>query len=215
MMRYLRIFALVILLIPAGGTKAQESDGRLLNVVSNYGEALVYADTGYVGLVKDSPFLIDSSAMTVNVRPPLDLNWTIQSIEHEIDSGLDTLEVDATFDYHYSIQSMPFGSSVYEVDEIGNRQYLGSTPTIIRSELPISVLSVEHQLHGSQELKFDSLSVWNRRFVTLQLPTATEGNLVGASFIAEQRAKKKQEVDRFRCFRNGCGCWRASGTLQI
>jgi hypothetical protein len=138
-----------------------------VRVTTNLPDALLYADTTFVGRVPSG--VISIPAETKRIRlVHLDANtWTIPPAEKVLDADAgDTVEVELNFDYHYQIESVPFGARVL-LEEGQERTLLGSTPLLHTSDSPLDGrLAVEQPGYAIERIE-PGREVWNRHVVTL------------------------------------------------
>jgi len=156
-----------------GATLAHGQD-RLLTVASNADSAGVWIDGSWAGYVAQGPFGLSAMAKEVVVRPFGVDAWSILPLRFDLDKrSIGAVTLDARFNYHYSIQSIPSGAQVY----LGGDK-LGSTPMLHVSQAPLEE-SIRLELdgyHGSTAQPGDG--IWNTISVTLAaLPVDPEAVL--------------------------------------
>lgn len=156
---------------PASGQVADDPRSNAeevgVRVTTNSPDALLYADTTFVGRVSAGVVSIPAATRRIRVVHGDANTWTIPPVEKALDADAgDTIEVELNFDYHYQIESVPFGARVLLEDEEG-RSHLGSTPLLHTSEAPLDGrLAIEQAGYAIERIE-PGRDVWNRHVVTL------------------------------------------------
>ena len=155
---------------------------RRLRVVSNVDSATVYVDGVRVGMVAGSPFMIDQSARHVVVRMSDEGIWSVEPLSFELPvEPTASVSLEAVFDHHYRIESVPSGASV-----ISGREELGMTPLLYRSEGPLQE-AIRIQLEGYREGTVTAGSdVWNHVSMKL-MPLTSSAEAVRSDHIMEEK----------------------------
>jgi len=138
-----------------------------VRVTTNSPDALLYADTTFVGGVPAGVISIPASTRRIRLVHRNANTWTIPPIEKGLDADAgDTVVVELNFDYHYQIESVPFGARVL-LEEGDERSLLGSTPLLHTSDAPLEGrLAVEQAGYAIERIE-PGRAVWNRHVVTL------------------------------------------------
>lgn len=143
--------------------------GRVLLLETNAPEAMVYADTLWLGPASRHTFVLPQGAATLRLVPPVIGSWTLEPRVVDLTAypGVDTLRLAVPFAYHYRIESLPSGAPVYlEVE--GRRQLVGRTPLTYRSEEPIRYAFVLDRPGYQQVTLTPGDDLWNRHMVVLK-----------------------------------------------
>ena len=146
---------------------------------TNWKEAVVYADTVRIGRAADqSTFVVPRSTKRIRLLPPASTSWSIRPVSASLPSAPeDTVGLTLDFPYHYHVESVPYGATVYLRKTQGARQALGRTPLLYRSDEPIQhPVVVDEPGYRLEEIEPDS-SIWNDYYV--ELNPATEGAMGG------------------------------------
>ncbi len=105
---------------------------RFMSVTSNASEASVWVDGVWMGSVGLNPISVPITSSEVLVRPLGAEVWSVDPLRFVLEPDTGHVVLDAHFRYHYRIQSIPSGASVF----LG-QQNLGATPIIHRSASPV------------------------------------------------------------------------------
>lgn len=162
-----RLCALLFLLVlEVGFCRAQERVVVLID--TNLPGATVYADSSRLGPAALGTFLVPASTSRVRLVPMTGETWSIAPVSSPLDASAgDTLELFLPFPYHYQIESIPFGASVF-LETLDGRADMGRTPVLYTSPQVLDgTFVVEHQGYISEELT-PGQDVWNRYVLTLQ-----------------------------------------------
>ncbi len=138
-----------------------------IDVETNYSDAVLFADSSWIGGVPGG--IIAVPAQTRRIRlVPQDINsWSIPPVEVPLHAEAgDTVKLDLTFDYHYRIESVPFGADV-RLETENERTLLGSTPLLYKSEAPLNGTLALEQPGFTIERIQPGNDIWNRHIVSL------------------------------------------------
>ena len=129
---------LAIGLLVGNPARAQSADSlSVLLLKSNFEEALVFADSQYVGRVEEQLFRLEKFSGELRLVPPKLDSWSISPQVASIDLAEgDTLEIEINFPFHYKVESVPYEASVYW-EKVDERVLLGATPLLYTSEDPL------------------------------------------------------------------------------
>ena len=127
-----------LLLIVAQSANGQDSDStHKVFLQTNLEEALVFADSFYLGKARQYFFEIPSGSREIKLVPPEAGSWAISPLVHPLPSSrVDTLELEINFPHYYKIESIPFDAHVY-LEHTESRLFLGSTPLLYTSDDPL------------------------------------------------------------------------------
>ena len=173
---------------------------------SNFKEALVFADSQYIGRAEDQYFRVEKVAMELRIVPPKMDSWSITPLIEPIDlAGGDTLEIEMNFPFHYKVESVPYEASVYW-EKVDERVLLGETPLLYVSEDPLrGMLLVTRD--GYEPLRLTpGEKIWNYHYVDLALSEGGE--------VAEKYWHPEKRSGRWIDFAAG-GVAIVSGILAI
>jgi hypothetical protein len=167
----------VLVTLLAGTANAQP---RWIRVDSNQAEALVFADSTWLGTASDGLLALPPETRLVHVVPPTPDAWSIPAVTHPVDTaGDDTLVVSARFPFYYRFESVPSGASVY-LESDGARRLLGQTPLDHVSDEPLAgTVSFDRTGHLIRTVEPGD-ELWNRHLVLLETVdrlTANESDL--------------------------------------
>ena len=144
------------------------SDWIHVRVSTNARNALLFADSTYLGRVNAEYFAV--STRTQNLRLTLeDANtWSVPPIETALraEPG-DSLEIDLRFPYRYRIESVPFGANVH-LERGSEWIFLGSTPLLHTSTAPLKDPLVIERAGFAVERLSPGVDVWNRHLIMLE-----------------------------------------------
>lgn len=161
-----------------------------IDIETNSSDALLFADSSWIGGVPGD--IIAVPAQTSRIRlVPRDVNsWSIPPVEVPLDAEVgDTVKLDLTFDYHYRIESVPFGADV-QLETEKDRTLLGSTPLLYKSEAPLDgTLALEHPGFTIERIQPGN-AIWNRHVVSL----SPSDNLDPAASQVDWRPPKRHRA---------------------
>lgn len=161
------VFACSLTVLP-GTVQGQD---RQLILTSNADSAGVWVDGAWMGTVEDAPFMIASTARQVVVRPPGNDIWSINPLHFDLGKETaDAITLDAAFEYHYRIESIPSGAHVF-LGETG----VGITPTTHRTPEPLQEM-IRLELEGYKPGEVEpGQNLWNHVSTTMEpLPSLAE-----------------------------------------
>jgi hypothetical protein len=164
---------LVLLTCSLALANAAAQDAAYVQVQTNLPDALVFADSARVGRASQGLLAIPARAQMLRLVPPKADVWSMQPIETPLDAQPgDTVVVQLDFDYHYQIESVPFGARV-SIEAPAGRTVLGQTPLLYTAPQPLlDTLLVERQGYRPARL-VAGREVWNRHLLTLEPLRAT------------------------------------------
>lgn len=138
-----------------------------VTIDTNMPEAIVYADSIRLGEAAQQRFLLPEDTQTLHLIPPVRGAWSITPLHHALGSVKDSAHVRLHFPYHYQIETIPYGATVYQMT-LDGRRYLGETPFVHRTDSPlIDNLLVERL--GYEQLEITpGQEVWNRYMLSLK-----------------------------------------------
>ena len=190
---------LFLFLISTGIAVSPALGQRTLNVTSNVQEAIVYADSGRLGTIADGPFQISDVPTRIVVTLDGGTLWTVDPIVFELEQGQDDLKIEALFDYHYRIESIPSGAQVsLDNTVIGQTPISFQRPTALESDLIVTLDG-----YGVQRITPGS-DIWNRTLLEL---SPQNGLLTG---VNESPLRKRKWINYA-----AVGTSLASGVLAI
>ena len=171
-MRLRLMCTVVLLMLGTGVSRGQQ--GAVLRLETNEPHAMVFADSVWLGPAAKGAFLLPDGARLLRLVPPAMDAWSIERLQTSLGaytSG-DTLTLRLFFPYHYRVESIPFGASVY-VDIGDGPLKIGETPLTYRTEAPIAgEIVIEKDGYAPKRVAAGA-EVWNRYVVALDpLPLA-------------------------------------------
>lgn len=162
--------ALLLFLLLAGVAHSARGQASATVVIeTNHPEALVYADTLWLGYASASPFLIPTTVREIRLVAQEENGWNIQPVIQSVDDlhPGSTYHLQLNFPYYYQVRSVPFDAAVY-LEYGGTRQKIGETPLLYRSDKPLEgSFQIEHPGFIAQKVDPDA-EVWNDVEVMLQ-----------------------------------------------
>lgn len=155
----------VVMVLGVGLCRAQQP--VLILLETNLPEAIVYADSMRLGAASQGTFLAPAETRQLRLIPPGGNAWTIAPVTALLAAAAgDTLELRLPFPYHYQIETIPFGASVF-LETLDGRAPIGETPVLYKSpQLPAGAFVVERPGYLPQQLT-PGRDVWNRYVLTL------------------------------------------------
>lgn len=172
MLRPTSVLAVLALALPVLGPTAAAQAPVHLQVETNLPGAVLFADTLRVGPVHEGMTLaVPAGTRRLRLAPPSAEVWSVEPLTASLSAAPgDTVRLDLRFPYHYAVQSVPYGASVYAVTAEG-RRWLGETPLVHEQATPlVGTLRVERPAYAAETLEPRD-DVWNRFDVVLT-PTA-------------------------------------------
>ena len=145
-----------------------------LSVSSNAPSGEIYADSVRLGEVREGPFAVAPGETHVRLVAPKVSTWSIEPVETDVRvvAG-DTTHVALSLPYHYRVESVPYGASVY-VDEPEGRRRVGETPVTLKVDEPLQhELLVDRPGYFVERIEPGS-DLWNRYAFVLR-QTARNG----------------------------------------
>ncbi len=162
-----RFFApIVLMLLAAAPGRAQQP--VVVLVETNLPDAVVYADSLWLGPASRSPFLVPAHARALRLVPAGGDLWAIEPLVAPLAAAAgDTLALRLAFPHYYQVETVPFGATVFH-ETLDGRRDLGDTPLLYQTPQPLSgSLVVERQGYVTQQVAPGN-DVWNRHVLTLQ-----------------------------------------------
>ncbi len=150
---------LLMLALPAT-TRAQEY--AVVSVESNTADALVYADSLYLGRAQTQWFFVPRETAQLRLVYPSGDSWSMTPAQLPVDlRTVDTLRVTLDFMYHYAITTDPFDASVL-LETPDGRSLLGTTPLLHTSSEPLQgMLLLQKEGYALKRLTPGD-RIWNR-----------------------------------------------------
>ena len=154
---------------------------------SNFDDALVFADSQYVGRASDRVFRLTPGSKELRIIPPQMDSWSIKPQIQSLNLfGGDTLTLDISFPFHYKIESVPYEASVYW-EKVGERVLLGATPLLYTSEDPMrGMLLVTREGYEPYRIS-PGEEIWNYHHVDLEINNE-KGDIADTYWHPEQRS---------------------------
>ena len=135
---------------------------RYLSVTSNAPGASIWVDGSWLGHVGQSPFSVPVGTRNVVVRPLGEEVWSVDPLRFTLEPDTGRVALDAQFAYHYHIQSIPSGASVF----LG-QQNLGATPIVHRSAAPVEEdFLLEMKRYDAARIR-PGQDIWNPVSITM------------------------------------------------
>lgn len=159
------VIGLVLFLTDA---HAQQVTPRVVEVRTNMSEAMVYADSVYLGRAVDQFFSVPLDAATLRLVPPNLDSWSMSPIIAELgDPQADSLQFTMDFQHHYRVESVPYDARVF-LETPGDRTLLGETPLLYAVDDPIrGMLLVTKE--GYEPIRLTpGEKIWNQHYITLE-----------------------------------------------
>jgi hypothetical protein len=144
---------------------AQES--AVVSLKSNTPDALVYADSLYLGRAHTQWFVVPRETKQLRLVYPSGDIWSMTPAQLPVDlRAVDTLRVSLDFLYHYAITTDPFDVHVL-LETPAGRTLLGTTPLLHTSSDPLMGLLLLKK--DGYELKrlTPGDRIWNRHYETM------------------------------------------------
>ncbi len=141
---------------------------RVVAVSTNMTDAMVYADSTYLGRATDLFFTLPQDAATLRLVPPNLDSWSMSPIIANVaDAREDTLVLTMNFQYHYRVETVPYDARVF-LETPGERSLLGETPLLYAVDDPVrGMLLVTKE--GYEPIRLTpGEKVWNQHYVTLE-----------------------------------------------
>jgi len=159
----LRASTILLWFLSFGTSVSFGQSGAVLRLETNDPHAMVFADSVWLGPASKGVFVLPEGARVLRLVPPAADAWSIESVHAPLGALApgDTLALRLSFPYHYRVESIPFGASVYFVSEQG-RVPLGETPLTYRSDVPLTgELLIDKPGYETARVEAGA-KVWNR-----------------------------------------------------
>ena len=155
----------VVMGLGVGLSHAQQPVIVLLD--TNLPGSIVYADSVRLGPASQGTFLVPEQTRQLRLIPPGGNTWTIAPVTTPFTASAgDTLELRLAFPFHYQIETIPYGASVF-LDTPEGRLPVGETPVLYKvAHIPDSPFLIELQGYMPEQL-MPGQEVWNRYVMTL------------------------------------------------
>ncbi len=162
------LLALIVWVFLPPNTVAQGFSGRIVEVETNMPDAMVYADSVYIGRASDRVFAIPRETSSFRLVPPTLDSWSMAPLVTELsEHAADTLALEMRFKYHYRIESIPYDSQVF-LESPGERTLLGDTPLLYAVDDPIRGMLLVTK-SGYDPLRMTpGEKIWNQHYITLE-----------------------------------------------
>ncbi len=155
--------SVVLCLLLAGMVCAAQGQPRAAVVIeTNYPEALVYADSLWLGYASQGTFFMPMTVREIRLVAQEENGWNISPVVQPVEliRADSTYRYRLNFPYYYQIRTVPFDAVVY-LEQSGERWRIGETPVLYRSEVPLSgVFRIEHPGYLVQQVDAGS-EIWN------------------------------------------------------
>ncbi len=152
-----------------------------LSISTNASDALLFADSVFIGPVLAGFVEIPASTKRLRVSVRHMNTWSVPPIETQLDASAgDSLELHLQFPYYYRVESIPFGARVH-LEGGQEWNHLGTTPLLHASATPLDARIVVERPGYAMERIEPGRDVWNRHVVMLKPsdeldPTAAQVN---------------------------------------
>lgn len=169
--RLLTVLAAVAAASPALTAAAQDS--VLVRIDTNWPEAVVVADAERYGPVQDGLVYISPLTEVVRLVPPDRSTWSIRPVSRQVHAAPgDSVVLEMRFPFHYQVESVPYGATVFRLNEQRERVIVGTTPLRFKREAPlVDTLLVEKDGYETRSIDDPGAEVWNTHLV--RLPSLT------------------------------------------
>jgi len=163
----LRSFWALVVVMGLGAGLCQAQEPVLVLLDTNLPGAIVYADSMRLGPASQGTFLVPAQTRQLRLVPQGGSTWTIAPVTAPFTASAgDTLELRLAFPYHYQIETIPYGASVFLVTPEG-RATIGETPVLYKlPHVPEGPFIIERQGYMPEQLA-PGQEVWNRYVLTL------------------------------------------------
>ena len=191
---YLWLAAGVFLLVGLAARPAAAQGQAAVQVSTNWPEAVVYADSLRLGLADESTtYQIPARTGRIRLVPPERATWSIQPVSAPLSVAPgDTASLTMDFPYHYRIESIPYGVTVYHRAEAGERRALGQTPLLYKTERPLQdPLVIDEPGYQVADIQ-PGQDIWNEHLVELT-PTTSQSERAVVSW--EPPAQRRSWID--------------------
>ncbi len=159
---------MVLALCMPAQINAQVLTSRVVEVRTNVGNAMVYADSVYIGRASDQFFSLSRSAKVLRLVPPNLDSWSMSPLVADLETAVgDSLVFDLDFQYHYRIESVPYDAQVF-IETPGERILLGDTPLLYAIDDPIRGMLLVTK-SGFEPLRITpGEKIWNQHYINLE-----------------------------------------------
>ncbi|MDZ4699466.1 MAG: hypothetical protein SH809_07160 [Rhodothermales bacterium] len=156
------------LLAFAATVPAVAQEAAVISLRSNTPDALVYADSLYLGRAQTQWFVVPRETTRLRLVYPSGDNWSMTPAHVSVNLlTVDTLDVTLDFMFHYAITSDPFDANVL-LETPAGRSLLGTTPLLHTAPAPLmGVLLLQKDGYELKRLTPGD-RIWNRHDETLQ-----------------------------------------------
>lgn len=179
-MRCLHSIFAGFLLAAALTAPSHAQDRAWIEVESNIPGAYVYVDTARVGSTVSGVFAVPPGVRRVRLAAPVESAWSVVPVDTVVNAQPgDTTHLTLLFPYHYRIESVPYGATVYLVRSDA-RERLGVTPLTYTSDDPVEDhFSIEKPGFLARPVEAGS-DLWNRHAVLLDRADRADDGLSSA-----------------------------------
>ncbi len=164
----LTIGILAVAAAPPANAQDRSAEVAVVSLKSNTPDALVYADSLYLGRAQSQWFVVPRETNKLRLVYPSGDIWSMTPAQLPVDlRSVDTLRVVLDFMYHYAVSSDPFDANVF-LETPAGRSLLGTTPLLHISPDPLMGLLMLQK--DGYELKrlTPGDRIWNRHDETLE-----------------------------------------------
>lgn len=167
-----------LLLVSAIGMPAQSHaqalSSRVVEIRTNVENAMVYADSVYIGRASDKFFTLSHTTKTLRLVPPNLDSWSMSPLVADLETEQgDSLVLDLDFLYHYRVESVPYDAQVF-LETPGERILLGDTPLLYAIDDPIRGMLLVTK-SGFEPLRITpGEKIWNQHYISLETKIVEE-----------------------------------------
>lgn len=145
----------------------EESDHINVRISTNARNALLFADSNYVGRVPAEYFAVPAQTRQLRLTLEEANTWSVPPIETDLQAAPgDSIEIEMRFPYRYRVESVPFGADVH-LERGSEWIFLGSTPLLHTAAEPLKDPLVVQRAGFAVERVSPGSDVWNRHLVML------------------------------------------------
>ena len=159
----------ILLLLGLAARPATAQEQTAVQVSTNWSEAVVYADSLRLGSAgRSQTYPVPPGTVRIRLVPPDRATWSIQPVSSLLSVAPgDTASLTMDFPYHYRIESVPYGVTVYHRTETGERRALGQTPLLYKAKHPLQdPLVIDEPGYQVEDLQ-PGQDIWNEHLVEL------------------------------------------------
>ena len=166
-MWFLRSFWVFVVVMGLGAGLCRAQQPVIILLDTNLPGSIVYADSVRLGPASQGTFVAPAETRHLRLIPPGGNVWTIAPVTVPLAASPgDTLDLNLPFPYHYQIETIPYGASVF-LDTPEGRLPMGETPLLYKvAHVPDSPFIIELQGYMPEQL-MPGQEVWNRYVLTL------------------------------------------------